>query len=104
MNYHLQLYTEMALQSIRYTPGQLEILDQLLLPVHSKYVNVKGVEDGWRVINKMQVSRIEQLAHCIHQKDVLLVTAFSAVWSIWLGKHRVDDCSCDQQNAALIAH
>lgn len=46
----------MALQSIRYTPGQLEILDQLLLPVQSKYVNVKGVEDGWRVINKMQVS------------------------------------------------
>lgn len=46
----------MALQSIRYTPGQLEILDQLLLPVHSKYINVKGVEDGWRVINKMQVS------------------------------------------------
>lgn len=47
----------MALQSIRYSPGQLEILDQLLLPVQSKYVNVKGVEDGWRVINKMQVSR-----------------------------------------------
>lgn len=46
----------MALQSIRYTPGQLEILDQLLLPVHSKYLHVKGVEDGWRVINKMQVS------------------------------------------------
>lgn len=46
----------MALQSIKYTPGQLEILDQLLLPVQSKYVNVKGVEDGWHVINKMQVS------------------------------------------------
>lgn len=46
----------MALQSIKYTAGQLEILDQLLLPVQSKYVNVKGVEDGWRVINKMQVS------------------------------------------------
>lgn len=50
----------MALQSIRYTPGHLEILDQLLLPVQSKYVNVKGVEDGWRVINKMQVSRSSQ--------------------------------------------
>lgn len=46
----------MALQSIRYEPGKLEILDQLLLPVQSKYVNVRGVEDGWRVINKMQVS------------------------------------------------
>ena len=60
----------MALQSIRYTsPGQLEILDQLLLPVHSKYVNVRGVEDGWRVINKMQVSaQLWQLQHFrLHQ-------------------------------------
>lgn len=54
---------KMALQSIRYTPGQLEILDQLLLPVQSKYVNVKGVEDGWRVINKMQVSGLICILH-----------------------------------------
>uniref|UniRef100_A0A1L8DS03 Putative translation initiation factor n=1 Tax=Nyssomyia neivai TaxID=330878 RepID=A0A1L8DS03_9DIPT len=45
----------MSLQSIRYDKGNLEILDQLLLPVQSKYITVKGVEDGWRVINKMQV-------------------------------------------------
>ncbi|XP_055680047.1 methylthioribose-1-phosphate isomerase [Lutzomyia longipalpis] len=45
----------MSLQSIRYDKGSLEILDQLLLPVQSKYITVKGVEDGWRVINKMQV-------------------------------------------------
>ncbi|XP_061391392.1 methylthioribose-1-phosphate isomerase-like [Musca vetustissima] len=45
----------MSLQSIKYTAGKLEILDQLLLPVQSKYVAVKGVEDGWKVINKMQV-------------------------------------------------
>lgn len=56
----------MALQSIRYTPGQLEILDQLLLPVQSKYVNVKGVEDGWHVINKMQVSTFT-CCSCISQ-------------------------------------
>lgn len=46
----------MTLQSIKYVPGKLEILDQLLLPVQSKYLSVKGVEDGWKVINKMQVS------------------------------------------------
>lgn len=46
----------MSLQSIKYSAGKLEILDQLLLPVQSKYVAVKGVEDGWKVINKMQVS------------------------------------------------
>ncbi|KAL5285287.1 MRI1 family protein [Megaselia abdita] len=45
----------MSLQSIKYSPGKLEILDQLLLPVISKYIPVKGVEDGWKVINKMQV-------------------------------------------------
>ncbi|XP_037946457.1 methylthioribose-1-phosphate isomerase isoform X2 [Teleopsis dalmanni] len=45
----------MSLESIKYAPGRLEILDQLLLPVQSKYLEVKGVEDGWKVINKMQV-------------------------------------------------
>lgn len=45
----------MSLQSIKYNNGTLEILDQLLLPVQSKYLAVKGVEDGWKVINKMQV-------------------------------------------------
>lgn len=46
----------MSLQSIKYKRGSLEILDQLLLPVVSKYLTVRGVEDGWKVINKMQVS------------------------------------------------
>ncbi|KAI9581160.1 hypothetical protein GQX74_011700 [Glossina fuscipes] len=45
----------MPLQSVKYAPGKLEILDQLLLPVQSKYLAVKGVEDGWKAINKMQV-------------------------------------------------
>lgn len=47
----------MSLQSIKYANGQLDILDQLLLPVQSKYMNVRGVEDGWKAINKMQVNR-----------------------------------------------
>lgn len=45
----------MALESIRYSNGKLEILDQLLLPAQNKYVAVEGVEDGWKVINRMQV-------------------------------------------------
>lgn len=45
----------MSLQAIKYTPGTLEILDQLLLPGQSKYLRVTGVEDGWKAINKMQV-------------------------------------------------
>lgn len=42
-------------QLIKYSPGMLEILDQLLLPVQTKYVSVCGVEDGWNVIHRMQV-------------------------------------------------
>lgn len=48
------------LQSIRFDPVncELEILDQLLLPEKTQYVKIKGVEDGWSVINKMQVSEL----------------------------------------------
>lgn len=49
----------MSLESIKYERGRLEILDQLLLPLQTRYVKVQGVEDGWKVINKMQVSCIE---------------------------------------------
>lgn len=44
----------------------MEILDQLLLPVVSKYVPVRGVEDGWKVINKMQVSP----THSAHSNQI----------------------------------
>ncbi|KAJ8958215.1 hypothetical protein NQ318_017356 [Aromia moschata] len=45
----------MSLRAIKYENNSLEILDQLLLPAQSKYIQVRGVEDGWKVINKMQV-------------------------------------------------
>lgn len=45
----------MSLESIRYRDGQLDILDQLLLPGRHEYIAVKGVEDGWKCINRMQV-------------------------------------------------
>lgn len=45
----------MTLKAINYENGKLEILDQLLLPDQTKFVNIGGVEDGWIAINKMQV-------------------------------------------------
>lgn len=47
----------MTLQAIKWSKvdGTLEILDQTLLPAITRYVQVEGVEDGWKVINKMQV-------------------------------------------------
>lgn len=48
----------MTLQAIKWEDGKLEVLDQILLPAISRYVSVKGVEDGWKVINSMQVRAI----------------------------------------------
>ncbi|XP_001604505.1 methylthioribose-1-phosphate isomerase [Nasonia vitripennis] len=45
----------MTLQAIKWKSGKLEILDQLLLPAQSKYIEVTSVEDGWNAIYKMQV-------------------------------------------------
>eukprot|EP00033_Pygsuia_biforma_P001689 GCRY01001893.1.p1 GENE.GCRY01001893.1~~GCRY01001893.1.p1 ORF type:complete len:362 (+),score=89.82 GCRY01001893.1:55-1140(+) len=43
------------LQSLHYSRGHLEILDQLLLPHKSVYEEVKTHEDGWSVIRSMKV-------------------------------------------------
>lgn len=50
----------MVLQSIKFNAEtcELEIIDQLLLPDRTAYLKIKGVEDGWSVINKMQASSI----------------------------------------------
>jgi len=52
----------MTLQAIKYENGTLEVLDQLLLPKESKYIPILGVEDGWKVINKMQVRSVQALS------------------------------------------
>ncbi|KAK3086476.1 hypothetical protein FSP39_018951 [Pinctada imbricata] len=45
----------MTLEAIKYDEGSLQILDQLLLPFKSEYIDVKDTEGGWNVIKKMQV-------------------------------------------------
>ena len=44
-----------TLEAFKYKRGELLVLDQLLLPGKHEYVEVTTVEDGWSVINKMQV-------------------------------------------------
>lgn len=63
----------MVLQSIKYNSEtyELEILDQLLLPEHIKYLKIKGVEDGWSVINKMQVCLHVNLQICLRRRTLL---------------------------------
>ena len=47
---------EATLEAFRYRRGVFLVLDQLLLPGKHEYVEVKTVEDGWSVINRMQVT------------------------------------------------
>jgi len=45
----------MALQSLKYERGSLKVLDQLLLPHDTQYIDVKDSKDAWSVIRNMQV-------------------------------------------------
>ena len=45
----------MVLQAIKYTPGNLQILDQLQLPHKEVYQNITNVEDAWHAIKDMRV-------------------------------------------------
>lgn len=45
----------MSLEAIQWQGRKLRILDQLLLPGKKEYIDVTSVDQGWSVINKMQV-------------------------------------------------
>ncbi|KAL8653355.1 MAG: hypothetical protein Q9226_003880 [Calogaya cf. arnoldii] len=45
----------MTLQAIKYSRGKLQILDQLRLPHHEVYIDIKSPEDAWDAIKSMQV-------------------------------------------------
>lgn len=45
----------MTLEAIRYQRGRLDILDQLLLPLKTVYININDTSDAWNAIKKMQV-------------------------------------------------
>ena len=43
----------MSLEPIRYSNGQLSIIDQLLLPQKLVYMDITSVEEGWHSIKNM---------------------------------------------------
>jgi len=45
----------MTLQAIKYHRGQLQILDQLLLPDATHYIDIPDTDQGWKAIKQMQV-------------------------------------------------
>lgn len=73
----------MVLQSIKFNAEtcELEIIDQLLLPDRTAYIKIKGVEDGWSVINKMQAS-----CHLLPDVNIVLrdVAHFASISDFWL--------------------
>jgi methylthioribose-1-phosphate isomerase len=46
---------QQTLEAIKYAPGKLEVLDQLLLPFETKYVEIRDHKDGHTAIQLMQV-------------------------------------------------
>jgi len=44
-----------TLESLHYTRGSLEVLDQLLLPLQKTFIPVSNIGDAWSVIRTMQV-------------------------------------------------
>lgn len=87
----------MTLQAIKYENGTLEVLDQLLLPKESKYIPILGVEDGWKVINKMQVCGVQLYlsTHRAHQPlSTLVATDVSELYPL-LPCNRMETCADD---------
>jgi methylthioribose-1-phosphate isomerase len=73
-----------TLEAIKYKRGELNILDQLLLPYQTKYEAVKNVQDGHHVIKSMKVRGAPAIAivaalslavDLYHSKDQLKTTA-----------------------------
>ncbi|CAM9154564.1 unnamed protein product, partial [Chrysoparadoxa australica] len=44
-----------GLEALKYSNGKLTVLDQLKLPLATEWIQVKGTNDAWDVIKKMQV-------------------------------------------------
>lgn len=43
------------LESLKYSRGQLSVIDQLKLPLELEFIDVQSIQDTWSVIRKMQV-------------------------------------------------
>lgn len=47
--------SKMTLQAIKYTDGNLTIIDQLQLPFVEEYISIRTAEEGWHAIREMRV-------------------------------------------------
>lgn len=50
----------MTLEAIRYRPGSLQILNQLLLPHQSVHEEIRSVQDAYEAIRSMKVRSVSQ--------------------------------------------
>ena len=44
----------MVLEPIRYKRGSLQIINQLVIPAKTEYIDIENVEDGWVAIREMK--------------------------------------------------
>lgn len=91
----------MVLQSIKFNSesGGLEILDQLLLPEKTQYIKIKGVEDGWSVINKMQVRAVINLLFVCGCKHCCTIIYNRKISALILGTRGA--CDCDSRKLII---
>ena len=52
-----------SLEAIRYARGNLELLDQLALPLETKYIDVRDCDACWRCIKDMNVRGAVSYTH-----------------------------------------
>ncbi|XP_076044312.1 methylthioribose-1-phosphate isomerase [Oratosquilla oratoria] len=70
----------MGLEAIQWRQRRLDILDQLVLPITTKYITISSVKEGWDAINKMQVRGAPAIAivGCLSLATDLNATSFQS--------------------------
>lgn len=94
----------MVLQSIKFNSedASLEIIDQLLLPEKTQYLKIKGVEDGWSVINKMQVRDLF-VCSCKHIVALRLLSSSNIVVDNEVDLFLGSRCACYRNRRQSLA-
>ena len=83
----------MALESIKYQRGKLQILDQLKLPYQEIFVDITSSQDAWNAIKKMQVRGAPAIA---------IVAALSL--AVWLESYLRDNDEVSKGQQSQLSH
>ena len=62
----------MVLEPIRYKRGSLQIINQLVIPAKTEYIDIENVEDGWVAIREMKTRGAPAIAITARLHDKFL--------------------------------